>query len=118
MNQRLTILLRIGFVLLDLLVLNLVYIICHFVFRSNISPETEIQYSYLWFFSNVAWAGVSWGNNVYHERHIYSFEKFSKQTMSAYVYFLGVEMLYLFFSKGGGISRLFRSEEHTSELQS
>jgi putative colanic acid biosynthesis UDP-glucose lipid carrier transferase len=107
MNQRLTILLRIGFVLLDLLVLNLVFIICRFVFRSNISPETEIQYSYLWFFSNVAWAGVSWGSNVYHERHIYSFEKFSKQTMSAFVYFLGVEMLYLFFSKGGDISRLF-----------
>jgi putative colanic acid biosynthesis UDP-glucose lipid carrier transferase len=107
MNQRLTILLRIGFIILDLLVLNLVFIICHYVFRSNISPEIEIQYSYLWFFSNFAWAATSWGTGVYHERYIYSFEKFSKQTMSAFIYFLGVEMLYLFFSKGGDISRLF-----------
>ena len=107
MNQRLTILLRIGFILLDLMVLNLVFIICRFVFRSNISPEVEIQYSYLWFFSNVAWVAVSWGSNVYHERYIYSFEKFSKQTMSAFIYFLGVVLLYLFFIKGANISRLF-----------
>src|SRR5687767_5436237 len=107
MNQRLTILLRIGFVLLDLIVLNLVFIICRFIFRSNISPDVEILYSYLWFFSNVAWTAVSWGSNVYHERYIYSFEKFSRQTMSAFFYFLGVVLLYLFFTKEGNISRLF-----------
>jgi putative colanic acid biosynthesis UDP-glucose lipid carrier transferase len=107
MNQRLTILLRIGFILLDLMVLNLVFIICRFIFRSNISPDVEILYSYLWFFSNVAWTAVSWGSNVYHERYIYSFEKFSRQTMSAYFYFLGVVLLYLFFTKEGNISRLF-----------
>lgn len=114
MNHRLTILLRIGFVLLDLLVLNLVFIICRFVFRSTISSEAEIQYSYLWFFSNVAWATVSWGSNVYHDRCIYSFEKFSRKTMNAYFYFLGAEMLYFFFSKGGDISRLFLMSIFTS----
>jgi putative colanic acid biosysnthesis UDP-glucose lipid carrier transferase len=107
MNQRLTILLRIMFVLLDLVVLNLVYIICQAVFEKHISAESEVQYSYLWFFSNVAWVAVSWGSNVYQDKFIYSFEKFSRQTMSAFLYFLGVMMLYLFFSKGGDISRLF-----------
>jgi putative colanic acid biosynthesis UDP-glucose lipid carrier transferase len=107
MNQRLTILLRVSFILLDILVLNLVFIICHYVFSSHISTEAEIQYSYLWFFSNVAWIAASWGLGVYQDRFIYSFEKFSKQTMTAFFYFLGIEMLYLFFSKGFDISRLF-----------
>lgn len=107
MNQRLTILLRIMFVLLDLVVLNLVFIICQVVFEKHISVEAEVQYSYLWFFSNVAWVATSWGINIYHDKFIYSFEKFSRQTMSAFLYFLGLEMLYLFFSKGADISRLF-----------
>lgn len=107
MNQRLTILLRIMFVLLDLVVLNLVFIICQAVFEKHISVEAEVQYSYLWFFSNVAWVAVSWGINVYQDKFIYSFERFSRQTMTAFLYFLGIMMLYLFFSKGGDISRLF-----------
>lgn len=107
MNQRLTILMRVSFILLDILVLNLVFIICHYVFSNHISTEAEIQYSYLWFFSNVAWIAASWGMGIYQDRFIYSFEKFSRQTMTAFLYFLGIEMLYLFFSKGADISRLF-----------
>ena len=37
MNQRLATLLRISFVILDLLVLNLVFVICQYVFRENIA---------------------------------------------------------------------------------
>jgi putative colanic acid biosynthesis UDP-glucose lipid carrier transferase len=107
MNQRLTIMLRICFVLLDLMVLNLVFIICQYVFSKHISSEAEVQYSYLWFFSNAAWLTTSWGTGIYQDSFIYSFEKFSKRTMKAFLYFLGVEMLYLFLSKGGDISRLF-----------
>jgi hypothetical protein len=51
MNQRLATLLRISFVILDLLVLNLVFIICQYVFRDAIILNKE-QYTYLWFFSN------------------------------------------------------------------
>lgn len=107
MNQRLTILMRVSFILLDIVVLNLVFIICQYVFSKHISVEAEVQYSYLWFFSNVAWIAASWGLGIYQDSNIYSFEKFSKQTMTAFIYFLGIEMLYLFFSKGGDISRLF-----------
>lgn len=107
MNQRLTTLLRVSFSLLDLIVLNLVFIICRFVFRDTISTELETQYTYLWFFSNVAWAAVSWTTAIYHDRFIYSFEKFSKQTVSAYIYFLALTMIYFFFNKDADISRLF-----------
>ncbi len=107
MNQRLTNLLRITFVLLDLLVLNLVFVICQYVFKKSIATDNLIQYSYLWFFSNAAWVFGSWVTGIYKDQYIYSFEKFSKHTMSAFAYFLGCEMLYLFFYKEADISRLF-----------
>jgi len=106
MNQRLAILLRISFAILDLVVLNVVYIICQFVFEDYIYEE-KVQYTYLWFFCNVAWVMASWGISIYNERNIYSFEKFSKHTMQAFVWFLGLVMLYLVFNKQADLSRLF-----------
>ena len=96
MNQRLATLLRISFVILDLLVLNLVFIICQYVFRDAITLNKE-QYTYLWFFSNAAWVAASWATSIYQDAYIYSFEKFSRRTMTAYVYMLALEMIYLFF---------------------
>lgn len=107
MNQRLTVLLRISFVLLDLVVLNLVFIICQYIFRDYIPSDSVVQYTYLWFFSNVAWVAASWATGIYQDQHIYSFERFSRRTMSAYAYFLALEMVYLFFNKQADISRLF-----------
>jgi|SRR5436190_5756349 len=106
MNQRLATLLRISFVILDLLVLNLVFIICQYVFRDAIILNRE-QYTYLWFFSNAAWVAASWATSIYQDTYIYSFEKFSRRTMTAYVYLLALEMIYLFFNKDAQISRLF-----------
>lgn len=106
MNQRLATLLRISFVILDLLVLNLVFIICQYVFRDAIILNKE-QYTYLWFYSNAAWVAASWATSIYQDTYIYSFEKFSKRTVNAYVYLLALEMLYLFFNKDAQISRLF-----------
>ena len=106
MNHRLTNLLRITFIVLDLVVLNLVFLICQYVFAEAIQSN-KIQYTYLWFFSNIAWAVGSWGTRIYHDSYIYSFERFSKRTMSAYAYFLALVMLYLFFYKEADISRLF-----------
>lgn len=107
MNQRLTALLRISFVLLDLMVLNLVYIICQYIFKDVIPSNFVVQYTYLWFFSNAAWVAASWATGIYHDQFVYSFERFSRRTMSAYAYFLALEMLYLFFNKEADISRLF-----------
>jgi len=106
MNQRLATLLRISFVILDLLVLNLVFIICQYVFREVIILNKE-QYTYLWFFTNAAWVAASWATSIYQDAYIYSFEKFSRRTMTAFVYLLALEMLYLFFNKDAQISRLF-----------
>jgi putative colanic acid biosysnthesis UDP-glucose lipid carrier transferase len=106
MNQRLTNLLRVTFVVLDLVVLNLVFLICQYVFNESIASN-KIHYTYLWFFSNVAWMIASWATGIYQDRYIYSFEKFSKRTVSAYAYLLILEMFYFFFNKEADISRLF-----------
>jgi putative colanic acid biosynthesis UDP-glucose lipid carrier transferase len=107
MNQRLATLLRISFVLLDLIVLNLVFIICNYIFKETIPEEKSIQYTYLWFLSNGIWLAASWGTSIYQDGYIYDFEKFSRRTVSAFLYFLGIELLYLFFNKEADISRLF-----------
>lgn len=106
MNQRLATLLRITFVILDILVLNLVFVICQYVFREVIALN-KIQYTYLWFFSNAAWVAASWATRIYQDAYIYSFEKFSRRTVTAFAYLLVFEMLYLFFNKDNQISRLF-----------
>jgi putative colanic acid biosysnthesis UDP-glucose lipid carrier transferase len=107
MNQRLATLLRISFIILDITVLNLVFIICHYVFRDHISSENDIQYTYLWFFCNASWVAGSWAAHIYDDKYIYTFERFAKRTMSAFGYFLALVMLYLFFNKDADISRLF-----------
>jgi putative colanic acid biosynthesis UDP-glucose lipid carrier transferase len=69
--------------------------------------EDRLQYTYFWFFCNLAWVMPSFGLNIYNERDIYSFEKFSRQTMHAFAYFLGIVMIYLVFYKEADLSRLF-----------
>lgn len=107
MNQRLTILLRISFAFLDLMVLNVAFVICQYMFEGHIVTDDKVQYSYFWFLCNAAWMVASWGTNIYNDKHIYSFEKFSRSTMSAFAYFFGIVMLYLAFDKNADLSRLF-----------
>lgn len=107
MNQHLSYLAKIGFLLLDVLVLNVVYLSCDFFFKDYIIGKSSLQYTYLWMYCNAAWLLVSSGTQVYNENAIFSFEKFSKNTLRAYGYFVAVVLLYLFFNKEAGISRLF-----------
>lgn len=107
MNQRLTILLRISFAFLDLLVLNVAFIICRYMFEGHIPNDDKVQYTYFWALCNVAWMIASWGVNIYNEKHIYDFEKFSRRTMHAFVYFFAIVMLYIAFNKQADLSRLF-----------
>ena len=107
MNKHLSNLIRIVFLLLDLLALNTVYFSCKFFFRDYISPDLFMQYTYLWMACNIAWLVISWANNTYRNSDMFSFEKFSRNSMHAYGYFLGLVTLYLFLYKQGDVSRVF-----------
>ena len=43
MNQRLTILLRISFAFLDLMVLNVAFLICQYMFEGHIPADDKVQ---------------------------------------------------------------------------
>lgn len=107
MNQHLSALVRIGFLLLDLLVLNVVYLSCDYFFRDYLAASYTLQYTYLWVYCNAAWLFVSWANATYNDNEIFSFERFSRKTVHAYGYMVAMVLLYLFLNKQAGISRLF-----------
>ena len=107
MNQQFFRLLRLFFILLDLLMLNISFALDKFFYSNKISGLFEAQYLNLWMAFNIAWMIAVWGSNVYSQNSISSFETFSQKTLRAYIYFLAFVMLYLFIFKQLDISRLF-----------
>jgi putative colanic acid biosynthesis UDP-glucose lipid carrier transferase len=77
------------------------------MFEGHIISDDKLQYSYFWSLCNASWMIASWGTNIYNDKHIYSFEKFSRSTMHAFAYFFAIVMLYLAFNKDADLSRLF-----------
>lgn len=107
MNHNLSNLVRIGFLLLDVIVLNFVLLGTEYILRLNELPEFRLAYNQLWMYCNAAWLLVSWASNTYGNEDIFSFEKFSRKTMRAYLYFLGVIAVFLFLNKNTPISRTY-----------
>ncbi len=107
MNQQFFRLLRLGFASLDLIALNLAFGIGKYIFREKIDPSWEIRYTYLWIFLNLAWLVSSWACRTYERDNISSFESFGRRTLRAFIYFLAMMMVYLFFQKWQDVSRLF-----------
>ena len=108
MNQRLGILLGSVLLSLDLMVLNVVYFICQYMFSEHISLADRSQYTYFWGVVNAAWLLVSWGVAIYHEQYILSFERFSRRTMHAFVF--SGHHPHLAFNKDADLSRPLRTE--------
>jgi len=107
MNQRLLRLIIVTFIVLDLLIVNIVFLIAKAWFQNAISPISELQYAYLHFYLNIAWIVAGWINSIYNSINISSFENFCKKSFRADVYFIAFIMLYLFVLKQVEISRLF-----------
>ncbi|HEY0433078.1 MAG TPA: undecaprenyl-phosphate glucose phosphotransferase [Chitinophagaceae bacterium] len=107
MNQQSFRLLRLCFISLDLLMLNISFAFDKYYFRDKISPSFEIQYIWLWVGFNVSWLVAGWMCNIYRENSMSSFENFSNRTLRAYLYFLAFILGYFFITKEHDISRLF-----------
>jgi putative colanic acid biosynthesis UDP-glucose lipid carrier transferase len=107
MNRRLTLLLRVSFVVLDLFFINIVFFAVKLYYSEEIPQAFEAQYAYLNFFLNFAWLTVSWMNALYGDSKIYNFERFCKRTIRTFVYFLALIMIYLYFLRQQNISRFF-----------
>src|SRR4029079_19031038 len=107
MNQQFFRLLRLCFIGLDLLMLNLSFALDKFYYRDKISNSFELQYVYLWIGFNLTWILASWLCNIYHQNSMASFESFCRRTLRAYVYFLAIILICFFIVKQHDISPLF-----------
>jgi putative colanic acid biosynthesis UDP-glucose lipid carrier transferase len=107
MNQQFFRFLRLCFIGLDLLMINLSFILDKVYYRDKITSEVEIQYVYLWTGFNIAWLAASWMCSIYNQNSLSSFESFCTRTLRAYIYFLTIVLISFFIIKQHDISRLF-----------
>lgn len=107
MTQHLSRLTKIGFILLDLLLLNITFLATKAGIFKKVSAAYEIVYGNFHLFINIAWIVAAWFNGVYKRGTITSFEKFCKKTVRAFTYFIAFNMLCLYFLKQQQISRAF-----------
>ena len=107
MHQRFLRLIRIAFLVLDLVALNIVVIFAKNFFQKAISPDLELMYVHLHLLFNIGWVVASSMNSIYNSNNISIFEVFCRKTIRAYIYFVAIVMFYLFFLNQDQISRLF-----------
>lgn len=107
MNSRFVRSLQVSLGILDFATINAVFFFAEYFFRRQglISPNEE--YFYLLFSLNGVWLAVAAAKNVYNEKHILSFESFCKVSLQAYLYFLSVVIILLFFFRFIQLSRIF-----------
>jgi putative colanic acid biosysnthesis UDP-glucose lipid carrier transferase len=63
------------------------------------------EYTYLVVFITLVWLGIAFAINLYHGKHIFSFEGFVKRSMKGVLYLIVFTVIYLFFFHQYTISR-------------
>jgi putative colanic acid biosynthesis UDP-glucose lipid carrier transferase len=107
MDKKLLLLMQSVLVGLDLLSLNAIFCSACYYFQHQFVKGLYFYYALFMLYLNIAWLCTALFVEQYNEKSISSFESFSKRSVRAYVYFLLLGLLYLFFSHQVYISRLF-----------
>ncbi|MBS1921533.1 MAG: undecaprenyl-phosphate glucose phosphotransferase [Bacteroidetes bacterium] len=107
MNRQFFRLLRLLFIFLDLLMLNISFAVDRIFYKDKIPDSLSARYLNLWLAFNMAWIAAAWISNLYGQKYISSFESFSQKTFRAYIYFLAFVMIYIVLFKQESLSRLF-----------
>ncbi len=107
MNTRFLKLVQWGLALMDLLVINAVYFGTQFILEKQLYISNDVQYSNFIISLNIMWLLVLLMKNIYHELCIASFEQFTRDSIRAYIYFLLLTAIYLFFFRMLMLSRVF-----------
>ncbi|MFT3980256.1 MAG: undecaprenyl-phosphate glucose phosphotransferase [Ferruginibacter sp.] len=91
----------------DLLALNFSFLTGIFFLTGGVPSEYYNQYAFYFSVCNVLWLFLSFASRIYTDKVITIFETFTKASAKAFL-FLGIFMLiYLYFFRQVGISRLF-----------
>jgi putative colanic acid biosynthesis UDP-glucose lipid carrier transferase len=107
MNNRFLNHLQITLVIMDLVVINIVFLFCEYLFKKGLVITTVLEYNSYLYFLNICWIVISWISGIYNAKNIVNFELFSRRSMNAFLYFIGFTMLYLYFFRQITISRTF-----------
>ncbi len=107
MNKQFKRYLQTTLILLDLLVLNICFIIPGLIFRGRIPQTYTKAYISFFFFYNILWIALSFVSGNYIEKIILQFETFTKRTLQVFILWMIMLLLYLFFSREVQVSRLF-----------
>ena len=94
---------------IDFLSFILVFFLCQYIFEQNNWIGNEPVYMQFGLVLIILWLATVVTTSIYHERHILSFESFTKASLNAYIYFLLYISIYLFFFRMLELSRLFLS---------
>lgn len=94
-------------IFLDLLILNLIYLLCQIIFYRLDSLLLMETYTLYWIMSNGFWITLSFFLGTYAQKVILSFQTFTKRTIQVYLLWIILIMFYLFFNREMVISRLY-----------
>jgi putative colanic acid biosynthesis UDP-glucose lipid carrier transferase len=92
---------------LDIVMLNIIFVAFHFIFRERIPNENNNYYFEYWIWVNIIWIFCAWLGGIYREKIILSFESFFSRTAKAYLFWFSFLILYEFFTGEFILSRLF-----------
>jgi putative colanic acid biosynthesis UDP-glucose lipid carrier transferase len=92
---------------LDLAVINIIFFLSRAFFRQKLGVSAPMEYAWFLYFINGCWILTTWTSGVYNKKAIVNFENFSRRSKSAFLYFTGFVIIYLYFFHQTVISRTF-----------
>ena len=109
MNKQVLYFLQTVLISLDIIILNLIIFLASIIFDRRISDEYTSHYIEYWILINIVWLLSAWLVGIYSQKNIISFEPFFRKTTKAYLIWITLLFLYLFFTREIVVSRLFIS---------
>jgi Undecaprenyl-phosphate glucose phosphotransferase len=107
MNKYFLNLMRGALLLLDLLSINAGFVTINYFFRKQLLINVYVEYNNFFLFLNISWVAIALICKIYSEKNVLTFETFARGSMNAFIYFMGVVVIYLFFFHQVIISRFF-----------
>lgn len=107
MHKKINYYLQILLLSIDLLSLNLVFIITLFFFDKSLSFQYFYPYLPYWFYQNLFWLLLVTLLRLYSESTIVKFENFTKRTAQVVILWVILNLCFLVFSRQIQFSRLF-----------
>ncbi|ALJ00977.1 undecaprenyl-phosphate glucose phosphotransferase [Rufibacter tibetensis] len=99
MNNSFKRFLQLLFLVLDIVVLNVVYLIAQKIFEEDPESHFYMRYSQYWLIMNGIWLLLAWFGKVYATDSISYFERFLRATFRVYFVWAGINILYLYLPR-------------------